>query len=107
VLTQVIAGLVGTGLGLLLRPAALAFAGTIVLPLGLWLVLGAVDAWHPAQAWLTPYASARQLLSGEMTPVNWAQSVVVLLLWGVGPTALGAAVLRRKDAVPAVAARGE
>jgi peptidoglycan/LPS O-acetylase OafA/YrhL len=95
-LTQVIAGLVGTGLGLLLRPPAVAFAGTIVLPLGLWLLLGAVDAWHTAQAWLTPYASARNLLSGEMTPVRWAQSVVVLLLWGVVPIALGAAALRRR-----------
>ncbi|MEU5933139.1 hypothetical protein [Micromonospora sp. NPDC047187] len=44
VLVQIVAGLVGTGLGLLLRSVVLAFLATIILPLGLFALLGAVDA---------------------------------------------------------------
>jgi hypothetical protein len=35
----VLAQLVGTGLGFLVRSAAVAFLGTILLPLGAWLLL--------------------------------------------------------------------
>jgi hypothetical protein len=95
VLVQVGAGLVGTGLGLLLRSVVLAFVGSVVLPLGLWLTLGSVDVLRPAQAWLTPYAVARNLLSGSMTAAMWSQWSLVLLIWGVGLNALGAARRRR------------
>jgi hypothetical protein len=90
VLVQVIAQLTGTGLGMLVRPAALAMAATIVLPLGLWLLLGAVDVLRPAQAWLTPFPTAGNLLSGAMPPLGWAQSLVVVLIWNVSLNAQGA-----------------
>jgi hypothetical protein len=88
-LVQVVPSLVGTGLGLLLRWRVVAFLATIVLPLGLWFVLGAVDLLRPAQAWLTPYPLAQHLLSGAMSAENWAQWLVVLLVWGVGLNAVG------------------
>jgi hypothetical protein len=96
VLVQVVAQLVGTGLGLLLRPAVVAFLASIVLPLGLWFVLGRVDILRPAQAWLTPYATAQNLLSGRMSALAWSQWFVVLLLWGVGLNAFGASQLTRR-----------
>jgi len=95
VLVQVVAGLVGTGLGLLLRSVVVAFLASIVLPLGLWFVLGGVDVLRPAQAWLTPYATVRNLLSGQMSAVRWAQWLVVALIWGVGLNTVGAARLKR------------
>jgi hypothetical protein len=95
VLMQVVAQLVGTGLGLLLRPAVVAFLASIVLPLGLWFVLGSVDILRPTQAWLTPYATVQNLLSGRMSILAWAQWFVVLLLWGAGLNAVGAARLKR------------
>ncbi|MGC4748221.1 hypothetical protein ACLQ28_21585 [Micromonospora sp. DT201] len=96
VLTQIGAGLVGTGLGLLLRSTVIAFVATIVLPLGLFALLS-VDALRPAQAWLTPLGSVRNLLSGDMTVLRWIQWLCVLLIWGVGLNAAGAAVLKRRD----------
>jgi hypothetical protein len=89
VLVQVCAVLVGTGLGLLLRSRVVAFLLTFV-PLGLWLLLGAVDAMEPARAWLSPYATARNLLSGNVSALEWVQWFVVFLLWGVGLNAAGA-----------------
>jgi hypothetical protein len=98
VLMQIVAGLVGTGLGLLLRSAVVAFLATIVLPLALFALLGGVESARP---WLTPFGSARNLLSGDMNALRWAQWLCVLLIWGVGLNALGAAVLaRRADATP-------
>jgi hypothetical protein len=94
VLVQVVAQLVGTGLGLLLRSSVIAFLASIVLPLGLWFVLGGVDVLRPAQAF-TPYATVQNLLSGEMSAVKWAQWLIVLLIWGVGLNAAGAAWLKR------------
>ncbi|MEU4470548.1 hypothetical protein [Micromonospora sp. NPDC023888] len=96
VLVQVVAGLVGTGLGLLLRSTVIAFLATIVLPLVPFGLLGAVDALRPAQPWLTPLGSVRNLLSGDMTVLRWAQWLCVLLIWGVGLNAVGAALLRRR-----------
>lgn len=98
VLVQVVAGLVGTGLGLLLRSWAAAFALSVVLPLGLWLILGGVDVLRPAQAWLTPYSTVRTALSGGMTALAWVQWLVVFLLWAVGLNLAGAAALRRRPA---------
>jgi hypothetical protein len=95
VLVQVVARLVGTGLGLLLRSAVVAFILSIVLPLGLWFLLGAVDVLQPTQAWLTPYSTVRNLLSGRMGVLAWVQWVVVVLIWPVGLNAVGAALSRR------------
>jgi hypothetical protein len=95
VLVQLLAHLVGTGLGLLLRPAVLACLATIVLPLGLWLVLGSVPVLRPVQEWTTPYAAVQSLFSGRLTILEWMQWSVVALLWGVALNALGAARLRR------------
>jgi hypothetical protein len=87
-LVQIVANLTGTGLGLLLRPA-LAIPATVVPPLGLYLLLGAVDVLRPAQGWLTPYAALRDLLSGEMSALDWAQWAVVAAIWAVGLNAAG------------------
>jgi hypothetical protein len=89
VLVQVLAQLTGTGLGLLVRRRALACLLTVVLPLGLWLLLGALGDLRPAQAWLTPYASARNLLAGVMTPTRWLQWLAVLAIWGVALNLIG------------------
>jgi hypothetical protein len=97
VLVQVVAQLVGTGLGLLLRSSVVAFLASIVLPLGLWFVLGGVDVLRPGQAWLTPYATVRNLLSGQMSAVAWAQWLVVVLIWGVGLNVIGAVRLKRRN----------
>ncbi|MET7747197.1 hypothetical protein [Micromonospora sp. NPDC005367] len=96
VLVQVVAQLVGTGLGLLMRRPAIAFVATILLPLGLWFLLGAIDVLRPTQA-LTPYSSVRHLLSGQMDALNWVQWLAVLLIWGVSLNALGAARFRQKN----------
>jgi hypothetical protein len=95
VLVQVVAQLVGIGLGLLLRSFVVAFAASVVLPMGLWLLLGSVDALRPVQAWLAPYSSVQNLLSGGMTVVAWAQWLAILLVWGVGLNVVGTARLRR------------
>ena len=95
VLVQVVAQLVGTGLGLLLRPVVVSCLATIVLPLGLWFVLGRVAVLRPAQAWLTPFPTVQNLLSGGMSALAWAQWLVVVLLWGVALNAAGAARLNR------------
>ena len=94
-LVQVLAVLVGTALGLLLPSAVAAFVASIVVPLGLWLVLGGVDVLHPARAWLTPYAAARNLLSGRMSAAAWVQWLAVALMWGVGLNAVGVIRLKR------------
>lgn len=95
VLVQVVAQLQGTGLGLVLRSRVIACLATIVLPMGLYLLLGAVDGLHPAQGWLTPYAAARNVLSGRMSALAWAQWLVVVLIWGVGLNTVGIARLKR------------
>jgi hypothetical protein len=95
VFIQVVAQMVGTGLGLLLRSAIVPFLASIVLPLGLWLVLGSVDILRPAQAWLTPYANLQNLFAGRMHGLAWVQWFVAFLLWGVGLNAVGAARLKR------------
>lgn len=90
VLVQVTAQLCGTGLGLLVRWRGLAMLATIVLPLGLWLLLGGVPVLRPAQAWLAPAVTATHLLTGQMTSQNWAQWVVVVLSWGLALNLAGA-----------------
>jgi hypothetical protein len=87
VLVQVLAVLVGTGVGRLVRPVPLAFLATFV-PLLLWLALRAAPG--SAQDWLTPYPTARHLLSGDMSGMAWPQWLAVFLLWGVALNAAGA-----------------
>lgn len=96
IVMQLVAQFVGTGLGLLLRRPAVAMLASIVAPLGLLLILGAVPPLRPVQAWLVPYPSAQQLLSGRMGPVSWARLLVVVVLWDVGLNVLGARTLRRQ-----------
>jgi hypothetical protein len=95
VLVQVVARLVGTGLGLLLRSPVIAFLASIVLPLGLWFTLRNFELGS-AEAWLTPYATVQNLLSGKMSAVNWAQWLVVVLIWCVGLNAVGVVRLKRR-----------
>ncbi|GAB3841436.1 hypothetical protein GCM10027610_050770 [Dactylosporangium cerinum] len=87
VLVQVLAVLVGTGLGRLVRPVPLAFLATFV-PLLLWLALSAAPG--SAEDWLTPYPTARHLLSGDMSRPAWPQWLTVFLIWGVALNVLGA-----------------
>lgn len=94
-LVQVVAQLTGTGLGLLVRRPAVACLLTIVLPTGLWLLLRALDVLRPAQAWLTPYASAQHLRAGDMSPINWAQWLVMVAIWGLGLNLAGFRLARR------------
>lgn len=88
-LVQVLAQLTGTGFGLLVRRPAVACLLTVVPLLGIWSLLGALDVLRPAQSWLTPYATARNLLAGDMTAVHWAQWLLVFALWGIGLNILG------------------
>ena len=95
-LVQVVASLTGTGMGLLLRPA-LAIPATVIPPLGLYVLLAAVDVLRPAQGWLTPYAALLNLLSGEMSGLRWAQWVVVAAIWAVGLNAAGWLLVKRRS----------
>jgi hypothetical protein len=89
VLVQLIAQLIGAGWGLLLASSALAIAADVVVPLGLWIVTGAVPGLQGIQAWLTPFASVRNLLSGHMGAQQWAQVAIIVLLWVVTLNAAG------------------
>lgn len=95
VLVQGVALLTGTGLGLLIPSRAFAFVATIVIPLGLWRLLGSIGALESARGWLTQFESARRLLAGGMTPYFWLQFAGMVAIWGVGVNAWGAARLRR------------
>jgi hypothetical protein len=83
-LVQLIAQSVGTAFGLLIRRVVVAFVASIVLPLGLWFVLGAIPAMAPLQAWITPYAAAVRLLSGQADPLGWIQWLVMASVWTLG-----------------------
>lgn len=93
VLVQMLAQLVGTGMGMLLRPAAVAFAATIVAPLGLWLLLAFAPASRP---WLTPFTASTNLLTGAVTGLECVQWAVTAAIWGVGLNLAGAANARRR-----------
>jgi hypothetical protein len=79
-----------------MRPV-LAIPATVVPPLGLYLLLGAVDVLRPAQGWLTPYAALQDLLSGEMGGFDWAQWFVVAAIWAVGLNAAGRLRVKRQS----------
>jgi hypothetical protein len=79
-LVQLIAQLSGAGWGLLLGSSALAIVADVIVPLGLWIITGAVPGLHGVQEWLTPLASVGNLLSGHMDAQRWAQVGVVVLV---------------------------
>jgi hypothetical protein len=89
VLVQLIAQLSGAGWGLLLGSSALAIVADVVVPLGLWILTGAVPGLEGVQAWLTPFASVRNLLSGHMDAQRWAPVGVIVLAWVVALNAAG------------------
>lgn len=95
VLVQLIAQLSGAGWGLLLRSSALAIVADVVVPLGLWIITGAIPALQGVQAWLAPFSSVRNLLSGNMDAERWAQVGVVALVWVVALNTAGILRLRR------------
>jgi hypothetical protein len=95
VLVQLIAQLSGAGWGLLLRSSALAIAADVVLPLGLWIITGAIPALQGLQAWLAPFSSVRNLLSGHTDAERWAQVGVIALVWVVALNAAGIFRLHR------------
>ena len=97
VLVQLIAQLIGAGWGLLLGSSALAIAADVVVPLGLWILTGALPGFQGIQAWLTPFASVRNLLSGQMGVQQWAQVAIIVLVWVV---TLNAAGILRVHRVP-------
>ncbi|HEX6757740.1 MAG TPA: hypothetical protein VF086_04890 [Propionibacteriaceae bacterium] len=88
-LVQLIAQLSGAGWGLLLGSSALAIVADVAVPLGLWIVAGAIPALHGVQAWLAPFASVQNLLSGQMNAQQWAQVGVIVLVWVVVLNAAG------------------
>jgi len=98
-LVQVVAQLVGTGLGLLIRRRLVAFLASMVIPLGAWVALGAVDGLRPAQA-LTPFDHVPVLLAGEMTGARWGQWLAMVLIWCVGLNGAGLLRLRRRTTGP-------
>ena len=95
VLVQLIAQLSGAGWGLLLGSSVLAIVADVVVPLGLWIVTGAVPGVHGAQAWLAPFASVRNVLSGHMDAQRWAQVGVIVLVWVIALNAAGIFRVRR------------
>ncbi len=78
---QLIAQLSGAGWGLLLGSSAVAITADVLVPLGLWIVTGAVPGLQDIQPWLAPLASAQHLLSGHTDAQRWAQVGVIVLLW--------------------------
>jgi hypothetical protein len=95
VLVQLIAQLSGAGWGLLLGSSVLAIAADVVVPLGLWIVAGTVPGVHGVQAWLAPFASVRNVLSGHMDAQRWAQVGLIVLVWVIALNAAGILRVRR------------
>ena len=89
VLVQLIAQLSGAGWGLLLGSSPLAIVADVIVPLGLWIITGAVPGLQGVQEWLTPFALVRNLLSGQMGVAEWAQVGVVVLVWVVALNVAG------------------
>jgi hypothetical protein len=89
-LIQPVANLTGTGLGVLIRPAWAACLGTVVIPLGVWALLGFAGPAAAVREWVTPFPVAGTLISGEVDAVDWARYLVVALIWGLGLNALAA-----------------
>jgi hypothetical protein len=95
VLVQLIAQLSGAGWGLLLGSSVLAIAADVVVPLGLWILTGVMPGLHGVQAWLAPFASVRNVLSGHMDAQRWAQLGLIVLVWVIALNAAGILRMRR------------
>ena len=95
VLVQLIAQLSGAGWGLLLGSSVLAVVADVVVPLGLWIATGAVPGVQGVQAWLAPFASVRNVLSGHMDAQRWAQVGLIVLVWVIALNAAGIFRVRR------------
>lgn len=92
VIAQTVAHLVGTGFGLLLPRPITASALTVILPIGLWQLLGLL--FPPARDWLTPLPSANRWWSGTMTGGYLPPFAVMALLWAALPNMAGMILTR-------------
>ena len=101
VLVQVLAQLVGTGLGLLIVRPGWGCLATIVVPLGVYALLTPLGA---ARDWLTPYGALRGVLADGSGGAGWARWATVALLWGAALNAVGAVVRRRRASAVGAAA---
>ncbi|WP_344519710.1 hypothetical protein, partial [Paractinoplanes durhamensis] len=101
VLAQAIAQLVGTACGLLFRRRVVAMAATIVVPMAVTVLLGAIDPGGGLGRWLTPYGNAQAMFTGTPSAIGFAASTVVVLLWCVAPNVLGARISRARAEDPA------
>jgi ABC-2 type transport system permease protein len=95
----VVAGLFSTGIAWVIRSTA----GTLTVSFLLLLVAPLMLAQSSLRAlvWsaaLLPGGAGQNLLSGATDPLAPAAGAVVLIAWAVGGLALGATVLRRRDA---------
>ncbi|MCZ7436903.1 hypothetical protein O7598_10905 [Micromonospora sp. WMMC241] len=99
VLVQVLAQLVGTGLGLLIARPVWGCLATIVLPLGAYALLTPLGA---ARDWLTPYGALQGVLGAAPGWAGWARWVAAAVLWGAALNVVGVVVRRRR--APAVGA---
>jgi ABC-2 type transport system permease protein len=104
VLVQLVAQLCGAGFGLLLMSSAAAIVADVLVPLGLWIITGAVVSLHGLQAWLTPFSAVAVLLSGYMDAQRWAQVGVVVLVWVVTLNVAGMLRLHRLTGASAMSA---
>ena len=68
----------------------------IALPLGLWLLVGALGPPAWLQQWLAPFAATAPLLAWAPSVVDVAVWAVVLVLWGGVLNGMGAARLARR-----------
>ena len=93
---QLLAASVGTGFGLLLQPPIVAELATIVVPLSCWLLLGLTPVLIQIRGWTTPFAAVQHLFTGQLSPLNWLQWLVVIVIWGVGLNAIGSIRLQTR-----------
>jgi hypothetical protein len=93
---QLLAASVGTGFGLLLQPPIVAELATIVVPLSCWLLLGLTPVLTQIREWTTPFAAVQHLFTGQLSPLNWLQWLVVIAIWGVGLNAIGSIRLQTR-----------
>jgi hypothetical protein len=91
--TQIVAQLVGTGLGLLIGRGWLAALLTIASPLGLYAVLPS-----DARQWLTPYGSAQLWWKGEFDGSDVLPFLVMLAVWGLALNVAGQYAVRSRPA---------
>ena len=65
------------------------------MPLGLWIVAGAVPGLHGVQAWLAPFASVRNVLSGHMDARSAGRRWASSRLWVIALNTAGIFRVRR------------